>query len=129
MFYYSDPMLEQTILGIKFKNPIVLAAGFDKNAVLTQILTDVGFGFGEIGSVTGEPCEGDPRLRLWRAKKSKSLLVYYGLKNDGAEAISRRLSKSNFRLPAGISIAKTKSKLTVDVNEGIKDCVKALQGF
>ena len=51
----------------------------------------VGFGFEEIGSITGEKCEGNPKPRLWRLKKSKALVVYYGLKNEGAEKISEKI--------------------------------------
>lgn len=127
--YSNESYLSQEIKGIKFNNPIGLAAGFDKNAELTQILDKVGFGFEEIGSITGEACTGNQKPRLWRAKKSKSLLVYYGLKNDGAEAISKRLKNLNFRIPIGISVAKTNCELTADTNEGIKDYVKAYKLF
>ena len=91
LFYFAHPSLEQHILGINFPNPIGLSAGFDKNAELTAILPEVGFGFAEVGSITGEPCSGNPKQRLWRLPKSQSLLVWYGLKNKGAEYISRYL--------------------------------------
>ncbi|MCL5784555.1 MAG: hypothetical protein M1142_04355 [Patescibacteria group bacterium] len=109
-FNFSHPSLEQKILGIKFSNPIGLSAGFDKDAQLTNILPSVGFGFAEIGSVTGEPCEGNPKPRLWRLKKSKSLVVYYGLKNQGCEVISKRLQYKKFSIPIGISIANRVGK-------------------
>jgi dihydroorotate dehydrogenase len=125
LFNYTNPMLEQTIVGIKFKNPVGLAAGFDKDANLTQILPSVGFGFEEIGSVTGEPCEGNPKPRLWRLPKSKALIVYYGLKNNGAEEISKRLASQKFAFPIGTSIAKTNDGCTVSTEAGIADYVKA----
>jgi dihydroorotate dehydrogenase len=128
-FNYKNKMLEQDILGIHFKNPIGLSAGFDKNAELTDILPSVGFGFEEVGSITGEECEGNPKPRLWRMKESKSLLVYYGLKNDGAEVISQRLKDKEFRFPVGISIAKTNSQETCDCDKGIADYVKAYKAF
>lgn len=128
-FSYSNPILEQNILGINFKNPIGLAAGFDKDALLTGILPAVGFGFAEVGSITGEPCEGNPKPRLWRLKNSKSLIVYYGLKNDGAKKISQRLQNKRFTIPIGTSIAKTNSPDTVDTNEGIADYIKAFKEF
>src|SRR3990172_5344878 len=99
LFAYASGKLEQKILGIWFKNPIGLGAGFDKNAQLTDILPSVGFGFAEVGSITGEPCEGNPKPRLWRLKKSKALVVYYGLKNEGAEKISAKLKKKSFSIP------------------------------
>lgn len=128
-FKYEHPSLEQVVAGISFKNPIGLAAGFDKNAELTQIMPSVGFGFEEVGSITGEPCPGNPRPRLWRMKKSQSLMVYYGLKNDGCESIRSRIKDLRFRIPIGISIAKTNSKETVEEEKGIKDYLKAYRTF
>lgn len=147
-FTFEHPSLEQTIAGIHFKNPIGLAAGFDKNAQLINILPDVGFGFEEIGSVTGESCSGNARPRLWRHPKEKSLRVYYGLKNDGAEAIAKRLEPppltkgtrfdsarrgvgvgSLFRFPIGVSIAKTNCEKTCETMAGIADYVKAYSAF
>jgi len=128
-FFYSNPKLEQTILGIKFPNPIGLAAGFDKNAEITDILPDVGFGFEEVGSITGEACAGNPKKRLWRLPKSRSLVVYYGLKNDGCKIIRRRLEEKKFRIPLGISIAKTNSPATVEPEAGIADYAKAFRTF
>ena len=125
LFFYSDKSLEQNILGINFKNPIGLAAGFDKNAELVDILSSVGFGFMEVGSITGEPCEGNPKPRLWRAKKSKGIVVYYGLMNDGCESISGRLKNKKFDIPLGTSIAKTNCQKTVETNAGIGDYFKA----
>ncbi len=129
LFSYSNPGLKQTILGVKFSNPIGLAAGFDKNALLTDILPAVGFGFAEIGTITGEKCAGNPRPRLWRLKKSKSLVVYYGLKNDGCEFISNRLKNKKFAIPIITSIGKTNSGKTVETEKGIKDYIKAYSRF
>lgn len=129
LFCYEDTSLEQTILGIHFKNPIGLTAGFDKNAELTNIIPSVGFGFAEIGSVTGEPCEGNPKPRLWRLPKSQGLVVYYGLKNDGAEVIAKRLRNKKFEIPIGVSVAKTNNEKTVDVSAGIADYEKAYRAF
>lgn len=128
-FGYSHPMLAQTVLGIEFKNPIGLAAGFDKNAELTEIIPSVGFGFEEVGSITGEACVGNEKPRLWRLKKSHSLLVNYGLKNDGCEAIAARLSSKHFTFPVGTSIAKTNSPETCELDVGIADYVKAFTQF
>lgn len=125
----SDPVLTQIIHGIKFKNPIGLSAGFDKNAELTGIIPEVGFGFEEVGSITGEPCEGNPKPRLWRLKKSKALVVYYGLKNDGCEKLAAKLKNKKFKIPIGINIAKTNCRKTADTKEGIADYVKAYRHF
>ncbi|MDP2649305.1 MAG: quinone-dependent dihydroorotate dehydrogenase, partial [bacterium] len=128
-YSYSNKILEQKILGIKFKNPVGLAAGFDKNGELTDIIPNVGFGFMEIGSITGNPCSGNPKPRLWRLKKLKSLVVNYGLKNNGCEEISKRLKNKKFEIPIGTSIAKTNCKETVETGEGIKDYLKGFKSF
>jgi dihydroorotate dehydrogenase len=128
-FGYQNSALEQIVAGIHFKNPIGLAAGFDKDAQLTQILPSVGFGFEEVGSVTGDPCPGNPRPRLWRLKKSQSLMVYYGLKNEGCVAIAHRIKDLRFKIPVGISIAKTNSPKTAEEQAGIADYVKAYKTF
>jgi len=128
-YYYAYPTLEQTIKGIFFPNPIGLAAGYDKNGRLTQIIPEVGFGFSEIGSVTGQSCVGNPGQHLWRLKKSKSIVVNYGLKNVGAEVISSILSELSFKIPIGISLAKTNIALTSEESFGIADYVQAYTFF
>lgn len=128
-FNYSNPVLEQNILGINFKNPIGLSAGFDKNATLIDIMPSLGFGFTEVGSITGKPCLGNPKPRLWRLKKSKSIIVYYGLKNDGCETISKKLNDKKFTFPVGINIAKTNCKETVDIAVAISDYFKTYKAF
>lgn len=126
-FYYKNKSLEQNILGINFKNPVGLAAGFDKNGKLINIVKELGFGFTEIGSVTGEQCPGNPKPRLWRLPKSKSLAVYYGLANEGAETIAKRAQESFRNLPIGLNIAKTNHEATNEIEAGIKDYLKAWQ--
>lgn len=105
---YEHPSLETKVLGIDFKNPIGLAAGFDKNVRLTKIVPAVGFGFMEAGAVTQFPYGGNPGRELVRLPKDKSIIVYYGLKNIGAEAIKEKLPRIlPFRIPVGLNIAKT----------------------
>lgn len=129
IFNYKNPKLEQTILGIKFCNPIGLAAGFDKNAKLTEILGFVGFGFEEVGSITAEECEGNKTPRLWRLKESKGLVVNYGLKNDGSIRISRKLKSAHANLVLGTSIAMTNCKDNCDVKKAIFDYAKSFKIF
>ncbi len=90
-----------------------------------NILPDVGFGFEEVGSITGEPCPGNPGKRLWRMPKSKAIRVFYGLKNEGAEVTARKLSNRHFNFPLGVSVAKTNSPTTVEPMAGIADYLKA----
>ena len=131
LFDYKNEKLAQNILGITFKNPIGLSAGFDKNAEMIDILPSVGFGFAEVGSITGEKCEGNPKPRLWRLPKSKSLVVWYGLKNNGCEEISKRLRKKldgkHFDIPVGVSVAMTNCSENLNLDNAIEDFSKAFR--
>lgn len=104
---YRHPALRTTVRGIRFENPIGLAAGFDKDANLTGIIPEVGFGFMEVGSVTYHPYGGNPGKHLARLPKDKSLIVYYGLKSIGADALRKKIQGMKFRTPTGLNIAKT----------------------
>lgn len=127
LFNYENESLRQNILGIDFKNPIGLSAGFDKDGELTDIIPSVGFGFAEVGSVTGEKCFGNPQPRLWRLPKSKGLVVYYGLKNKGCDTISKRLRDKKFAIPVGISVAMTNCDENLIMKNAIKDFAKAFK--
>ncbi len=131
-FYdYNNDKLQIEVKGIKFKNPVGLAAGFDKNGVMTQILPSINFGFEEIGSITAKKCEGNKKPRLFRLIKDKAIVVNYGLCNDGAEIIFNRLKSKEFEIPIGISIAKTNDS-TIKSNDSIKDyctAFKIMQGL
>ena len=121
LFNYNNPMLEQTVAGIKFKNPIGLAAGFDKEAHIATILPSVGFGFEEAGSITALPFLGNPRPWMWRLPEERALRVNYGLKSSGAPNMHKWLQGKKFKFPLGISLAKTNSEKTSHVETGIED--------
>jgi dihydroorotate dehydrogenase len=129
MFDYENNKLEQNILGIKFENPVGLSAGFDKNAEIIDIISDVGFGFTEVGSVTAKYCSGNKGKRLERIKEKESLWVNLGLNNNGADEISERLRDKKFDIPIGISIAKTNCAETVNDSAGISDYIYSLRKF
>ncbi len=118
---YGNPSLEQNILGINFKNPVGLSAGFDKNANLIGLMPSIGFGFTEVGSITAKSYDGNTKPRLYRLPKEKSLRVNYGLKNLGAEILHKQLENKNWPLPLGINIAKTNNTETSEINKGIED--------
>lgn len=126
VYGYENSMLNTEVAGIKFKNPIGLSAGFDKNCQLTEIIPSAGFGFEEMGSVTGEKCEGNEKPRLFRLKKDKAILVNYGLVNKGAEYLSKELEGKKFLFPVGVSVAKTNDR-KLDTEGGIKDYAKAFK--
>lgn len=129
MFGFSDESLEQNVFGLKFKNPIGLSAGFDKNAELTSVIPNVGFGFEEIGSITAYPCDGNAKPRLWRLKKSKGLVVYYGLKSSGSEIIYNRLKDKNNTIPIITNIAMTNCSDNLDISKAISDYEKSFKVF
>ena len=128
-FGYKNKILRQRILGIEFSNPVGLAAGYDKDARCIGAMGSVGFGFVEVGSITARPCAGNDGVRLWRLKKSKGLLVNYGLNNEGADVISKRLRGKRFSVPFGVNIAMTNSKNSCSLKGGISDYVYSYKKF
>jgi len=106
-FKYSRHDLAVNLAGVLLSNPVGLAAGFDKNGFLTSMLGNIGFGFAEIGSVTGKPSSGNPKPRLFRLLEDDGLINRLGLNGDGADAVAQRLKGSRLSLPVGINIAKT----------------------
>ncbi|CAM9323689.1 unnamed protein product [Ascophyllum nodosum] len=89
----DDPILTVKVLGLRFSNPIGLAAGFDKHAQAVDGLIDTGFGFVEIGSVTPEPQEGNPKPRMFRLKEDEGVINRCGFNSDGLKAVQQRLKE------------------------------------
>ena len=104
----EDPRLAVQVLGLTFRNPVGLAAGFDKNARLIHSMANIGFGFMEVGSVTALPSQGNPRPRLFRLFEDQALVNRMGLNNDGVEAVMARLPRSSRRgaPPVGIVLQR-----------------------
>lgn len=90
-FSYAHPSLEREVAGLRFKNPLGLAAGFDKNAHFLQAMAVLGFSHIEVGTVTPRPQEGNPKPRLFRLLKSHALINRMGFNNDGVDAMAKRL--------------------------------------
>ena len=131
LFYYKHSSLKTTVDGVKYDNPIGLSAGFDKDGELTNAYPLISFGFAELGSFTGDVCPGNPGVgrRLFRLIKSKSILVWYGLNNQGAEVIAKRLQDKEFNIPIGINVAKTNNSANFDLQISIDDYLKTLNEF
>jgi len=109
LYDYQHPSLAREVFGLKFANPVGLAAGLDKNAVLTDELATMGFGFVEIGTVTPRPQPGNPQPRLFRLPQDEALLNRMGFNNDGAAAVAARLARrQNRQLLIGGNIGKNK---------------------
>lgn len=106
-FVYSGDDLKCSLFGSDLANPLGLAAGFDKNGDLTDVLNHIGFGFSEVGSVTALAKEGNPKPRLFRLEKDEAVINRLGLNGEGADAVAAKLAKVKFGLPIGLNIAKT----------------------
>ena len=127
---FNHKSLNIEVDGIKYRNPVGLSAGFDKDGELTKIYPSMGFGLAELGSFTGEVCPGNPGKRLFRMVKSKAIVVWYGLNNQGAEKISKRLSNVDFgRLRVGINAAKSNVTPEFELQESIRDYLKTMTLF
>lgn len=95
------------IAGLRFRTPLGLAAGFDKSARAAPLLAALGFGHVEVGSISAEPSAGNPRPRLFRIPRDRGIVVNYGLPNDGADRVARRLDGLHACAPLGINIVST----------------------
>ena len=108
LFKVKDARLEREVFGLKFDNPVGLAAGFDKDAKLFDELASFGFGFVEIGTVTPLPQEGNPKPRLFRVKDDSGLINRMGFNNQGIEAAVARLRRRKTNIIIGGNIGKNK---------------------
>jgi dihydroorotate dehydrogenase len=115
-YQLTDKRLERELFGLKFKNPVGIAAGFDKNAVLLDQLEDFGFGFVEIGTLTPKPQEGNSRPRLFRLKKDQAIINRMGFNNAGVDEAVVKLKKRKTKLLVGGNIGKN----TATPNESSK---------
>ena len=106
MYQINDKKLERTLFGITFKNPVGLAAGFDKNAVLYNELANFGFGFIEIGTVTPKGQVGNPKKRLFRLKDDQGIINRMGFNNDGIDAAIKNLKKNKGQVVIGGNLGK-----------------------
>ena len=104
----EHPSLERNLFGLKFSNPVGLAAGFDKNALLLNEWETFGFGFIEIGTVTPKGQPGNDRPRLFRLKRNQAIINRMGFNNDGATVITSRLTKKKTKILVGGNIGKNK---------------------
>jgi len=125
--FVDDEILHQKIWGLEFKNPIGVAAGFDKNATMIQAWPALGFGWGEIGAVTPKAQEGNEKPRAWRHIEYEAVQNAYGFNNDGVEVIKNRLKKIYpFILPIGANIGKNKTTKEENAIDDYKILVKEL---
>lgn len=126
----ADMTKPTTVFGLTFRNPVGLAAGFDKDAKLVAAAPQLGFGFMEIGTVTPRPQPGNPVPRLFRDKRTRIIFNQMGFNNGGAEAAARRLEAQKARLPGefrvGVNVGKNKD---TPESEAAKDYATASRPF
>ncbi len=116
LYEVNDKRLETEVFGLKFKNPVGLAAGFDKDAKLYKELSHFGFGFIEIGTLTPQPQEGNPKKRLFRLKSDSAIINRMGFNNGGVLAAVERLKTNN-----GVLIGGNIGKNKITPNENAVD--------
>ena len=125
----ENKKLEREVFGLKFKNPIGLAAGFDKNAVLYNELADLGFGFVEIGTVTPKPQKGNPKKRLFRLIEDSGIINRMGFNNEGLEAAITQLKKNKGKLIIGGNIGKNTDTLPENYTQDYVECFQGLHPY
>jgi dihydroorotate dehydrogenase len=128
MYQVNDPRLEVEVFGLKFKNPVGLAAGFDKDAKLYTELSNFGFGFIEIGTLTPKGQEGNPKNRLFRLKADEAIINRMGFNNGGVLEAVERLKKNEDVLIGG-NIGKNKLTPNEDAVADYEICFDALYDY
>ena len=129
LYKIEDKRLERKLFGITFKNPVGLAAGFDKNAVLFNELANFGFGFIEIGTVTPKGQEGNPKKRLFRLKEDNGIINRMGFNNDGLEIAIQQLKKNKGKLIIGGNIGKNTQTSSELYTRDYELCFKGLHPY
>ena len=104
--------------GISFDNPVGLAAGFDKNADYLNFLSNIGFGFIEVGTLTPKPQPGNPKPRVFRVINEQAIINHLGFNNKGIDHGSNQIKKFNKNIPIGINIGKN---ATTDIKDAFRD--------
>ena len=129
LYVVEDKRLERNLFGLTFKNPVGLAAGFDKNAVLYNELTNFGFGFIEIGTVTPKAQDGNPKKRLFRLKHDQGIINRMGFNNKGLEAVISNIKKNKSNLIIGGNIGKNTLTKPEDYTKDYLECFNALHPY
>ena len=125
----EDKSLQRQVFGLDFKNPVGLAAGFDKDAKLFDELASFGFGFIEIGTITPKPQKGNPKPRLFRLRADESLINRMGFNNEGVESALKRLKQRKSKVIIGGNIGKNKTTPNEKAFEDYEYCFHQLFDF
>ncbi len=126
LYNVNSKKLERELFGLKFKNPVGLAAGFDKDARLVNELSFMGFGFIEVGTVTPEPQDGNPQPRLFRLPADNALINRMGFNNNGVKKMQKRLNRRYASIIIGGNIGKNKNTPNHEAISDYIACFEAL---
>jgi dihydroorotate dehydrogenase len=126
VYCLKDAKLEREVFGLKFPNPVGLAAGFDKNALLVDEFSHLGFGFIEIGTVTPRPQPGNDKPRLFRLPVDQAIINRMGFNNQGAETAAHRLKYRKSNIIIGGNIGKNKDTPNEQALRDYEKCFEAL---
>ena len=129
LFRFEDHRLKKTLFGLTFKNPVGIAAGFDKDAKLVDVLASLGFGFVEIGTLTPKAQPGNDKPRLFRLPEDQALLNRMGFNNEGVLAAVGRLKRRKSSVIVGGNIGKNKSTPNASAHEDYVYCFNALYQY
>ncbi|MCD9580431.1 quinone-dependent dihydroorotate dehydrogenase [Tenacibaculum maritimum] len=129
LYHINDTRLTKELFGLTFKNPVGLAAGFDKNALLYNELANFGFGFVEIGTVTPKGQEGNPKKRLFRLKEDNGIINRMGFNNEGLEAVIKQLKKNKGAIIIGGNIGKNTNTSPDHYTDDYLACFKGLYPY
>lgn len=129
LYQVNDKKLERNLFGLHFTNPVGLAAGFDKNAVLYNELANFGFGFIEIGTVTPKGQVGNPKKRLFRLKDDKGIINRMGFNNEGVAEAIKNLKNNKHKVIIGGNIGKNTETQPVDYTQDYLEVFKELHPF
>ena len=129
IYCVNDTSLERNLAGLRFDNPVGLAAGFDKDARYFRLMEVLGFGHIELGTVTPLPQIGNPKPRLFRLPKDRALINRMGFNNSGIEGMVTRLKTSKNGIPIGINIGKNKNTPNEEPIADYEKCFTALFPF
>lgn len=127
LFFMSEnKQLKRSLFGLEFENPVGLAAGFDKNAEVFDIMQSFGFGFVEIGTVTPLSQPGNPKPRLFRLKKDKAIINRMGFNNNGLLSAVNKLKKKKTNIIVGGNIGKNTATPNIEANNDYFRCFNDL---
>ena len=126
---HKPPPAPREVMGLRFPNPVGLAAGLDKNGRCIEALAALGFGFIEVGTVTPRPQPGNPRPRLFRLPRAQALINRMGFNNDGVDALSERLRRRRWQGIVGVNIGKNRDTPVAQAADDYVSCLRKIYRY